>query len=142
VIAADRYQDENGGPIHLARHKACTTAALTGAVDEIMDMQPVAAVVVFTVSGMTAQLLAKNRPKCPILALSSNVSALRRCCLYHGVSPYQVETPHDIREAVALAARACVETRFATSGEQIIVLAGHPFDVPGNTNGLVIVTVP
>ncbi len=142
VIAADDYQDQYGGPIHLARNKFSTTAALTGAVDEIMDMQPVAAVAVFTVSGMTAQLLAKNRPKCPVVAISSNPVALRRCCLYHGVIPHQVETPRDIKQAVEVAVRTCIEGQFAKSGDRIIVLAGHPFDLPGNTNGLVIATVP
>jgi pyruvate kinase len=141
VMAADRFQDEYREPVHLALHQASTTAALTGAIDEIIEMQPVAAVAVFTVSGMTAQLLAKNRPSCPILALSSNVSALRRCCLYHGVMPHLTETPQDFRQAIELASRVCTDVGIAQSGDRIIVLAGHPFDVPGNTNGLVVMTV-
>ena len=141
VMAADVFQDKYGTPIHLSLHTASTTAALTGAVNEIMEMQPVAAVAVFTVSGTTAQLIAKNRPACPIVALSSNPHTLRRCCLFHGVMPQQAETPHDTIGAVSLAARVCTELGIAKPGERIIILAGHPFDVPGNTNGLVVMTI-
>jgi pyruvate kinase len=141
VIAADTFQDACGAPVHLALHQASTTAALAGALREIMQLQPVAAVAVFTVSGTTARLIAKNRPPCPIVALSASMPTLRRCCLYHGVMPHRVETPHDTIGAVQLAARVCSERGITRPGERIIILAGHPFDVPGNTNGLVVVTM-
>ncbi len=141
VMAADTFQDQYGTPVHLALHKASTTAALAGALREIMRIQPVAAVAVFTVSGMTALLIAKNRPACPIVALSSNSHTLRRCCLYHGVMPHLTETPRDTIGAVTLASRVCTELKLATPGDRIIILAGHPFDVPGNTNGLVVMTI-
>ncbi len=141
VMAADAFQDQYGAPVHLALHKASTTAALAGALREIMRIQPVVAIVVFTVSGTTAQLIAKNRPPCPIVALSSSFHTLRRCCLFHGVRPHLTETPHDTIGAVALASRVCTDLQVAKSGERIIVLAGHPFDVPGNTNGLVVMTI-
>lgn len=141
VMTADVFQDEYGPPVHLSLHHASTTAALTGAVNEIMELQPIAVVAIFTVSGRTAQLLAKNRPSCPILALSSDPHTLRRCCLFHGVMPHQAETPQDTIGAVSLATRVCRQLELAKPGEKVIVLAGHPFDVPGNTNGLVVVTM-
>ncbi len=141
VIEADKFLDQYGTPVHLALHKASTTAALAGALREIMRMQPVSAVVVFTVSGNTAQLIAKNRPACPIVALSSDAHTLRRCCLYHGVMPHEAPTPRDTTGAVALASQMCSELQVAKPGERVIVLAGHPFDVPGNTNGLIVMTL-
>jgi pyruvate kinase len=101
----------------------------------------VAAVAVFTVSGTTARLIAKNRPPCPIVALSANMPTLRRCCLYHGVRPQLAPTPLDTIGAVQMATRMCKELGIARAGDRVIILAGHPFDVPGNTNGLVIVTI-
>jgi len=106
-----------------------------------MQMQPIAGVAVFTVSGTTARLMAKTRPPCPIIALSSSARTLRRCCLYHGVIPQHAETPQDTIGAVTLAARVCTELGVGQRGERIIVLAGHPFDLPGNTNGLVVMTL-
>lgn len=141
VIAADAYQDTHGAPVQLELHAASTTAALAGALRAIMNLQPVAAVAVFTVSGTTARLIAKNRPPCPILALSANVPTLRRCCLYHGVMPQLAPTPRDTIGAVQVATHMCRELGLARSGERVIILAGHPFDRPGNTNGLVIVTL-
>ena len=55
--------------------------------------------------------------------------------------PHSVETPRDTVGAVQLATRVCAQLKLAQPGERIIVLAGHPFDVPGNTNGLVVVTL-
>jgi pyruvate kinase len=141
VEAADEFQDQYGQPVHLELPQAGTTAALAGALREIMRRQSIAAVVVFTVSGSTARLIAKNRPPCPIIALSSQPSTLRRCCLFHGVIPQQVESPRDTIGAVRLGTRVCTELGAAGPGERIIILAGHPFDVPGNTNGLVVVTI-
>jgi pyruvate kinase len=141
VNAADTFQDAYGAPVHLVLHQASTTAALAGALREIMQIQPIAAVAVFTVSGNTARLIAKNRPPCPIVALSANMSTLRRCCLYHGVMPHLAPAPKDTIGAVQMAARVCSELGMARPGERIIILAGHPFDLPGNTNGLVVMTM-
>jgi pyruvate kinase len=141
VNAADTFQDIHGAPVRLVLNHASTTAALAGALREIMQIQPVAAVAVFTVSGTTARLIAKNCPPCPIVALSANLSTLRRCCLYHGVLPQLAPTPLDTIGAVQLASRVCGELGVARPGERIIILAGHPFDLPGNTNGLVVMTM-
>jgi hypothetical protein len=40
-----------------------------------------------------------------------------------------------------MAARVCAQLGVAQSGQRVIILAGHPFDVPGNTNGLVVLTM-
>lgn len=141
VAAADAFQDKYGHPVQLALSEASTTAALAGALREIMRQQSIAAVAVFTVSGTTARLIAKNRPPCPIVALSSQAATLRRCCLFHGVIPQAAETPRDTIDAVRMASRICTELGVARPGERVIVLAGHPFDLPGNTNGLVVMTI-
>ena len=141
VMAADTYEDSHSDPIRLELHSASTTAALAGALRAIMSMQSVAAVAVFTVSGTTARLIAKNRPPCPILALSANMPTLRRCCLYHGVMPQFAAPPRDTIGAVESATQMCKDLGLARRGERVIILAGHPFDLPGNTNGLVIVTL-
>jgi len=141
VKAADDYQDQHAPEVRMALHHADTTAALAGALHAIMQMCPIAAVAVFTVSGTTARLIAKNRPPCPILALSANVGALRRCCLYRGVIPHAIATPRDTADAVRAAAAACRQLGLAEPGQRVIVLAGHPFDVPGNTNGLIVMRI-
>lgn len=141
AMAADTFEDTDGEPPGLLLHEASTTAALAGALRAIMRLQPVAAVAVFTVSGTTPRLIAKNRPPCPIVALSANRATLRRCCLYHGVMPHRTDTPRNTLDAVQMAARACARLKVANSGERVIVLVGHPFDLPGNVNGLVVLTM-
>ena len=48
------------------------------------------AVLIFTLtySGTSARLLAKFRPRCPIVVLTKNASAGAACNLHRGVMPY------------------------------------------------------
>jgi pyruvate kinase len=141
VMAADEFAARQDICVPPELHESSTTAALAGALRTVMKKQPAAAVAVFTVSGMTARLIAKNRPCCPILALSANVSALRRCSLYHGVVPRKVDLPGDTMSAIELARSMCKELGMARVGDWIIVLAGHPLGVTGYTNGLIVVQI-
>ncbi len=139
--AADAFENAHTPSVRLALNQDDTTASLATALHTIMEMQHIAAVAVFTVSGTTARLIAKNRPSCPILALSSSHQALRRCCLYHGVTAQYTETPRETGEAIRLAAQTCQTMGLAKPGENVIILAGYPFEVPGNTNSMIIMTM-
>ena len=141
VVAADEFAARGDECVSSELTESSTTAALAGSLRTVMKKQPAAAVVVFTVSGMTARLIAKNRVCCPILALSANERALRRCSLYHGVVPRKIDLPGDTMSAVELARNMCQEMDLAHVGEWIIVLAGHPLGVSGYTNGLIVVQI-
>lgn len=141
IQAAESYEVAHAPRVHLKLNDFSTAGALASAVNEIMSIDSIAAIAVFTASGNTARLISKNRPTCPIVAISSNLRTLRQCCLYHGVLPTSAETPRDTIEAIHRAAQICQEKALAEAGQRVIVLAGHPFDVPGNTNGLMVVTV-
>jgi len=58
------------------------------------------AVLIFTLtsSGTSARLLAKYRPRCPIVALTNNASAGAACNLHRGVMPYLCPLPREDAE--------------------------------------------
>merc|ERR1719478_619443 len=58
------------------------------------------AVLIFTLtsSGTSARLLAKYRPRCPIIAVTNNASAGAACNLHRGVMPYLCPLPRDDAE--------------------------------------------
>jgi pyruvate kinase len=60
---------------------ACTAAMVTNA----------SAIIVLTVSGKTARLVAKYRPECPIVIVTPNASTVRQCLLLRGASPILVK---------------------------------------------------
>jgi len=118
-------------------------AAIASAVRELMSRLDIAAVAVFTISGATARLLSKSRLNRPILAMSPEMASVRRMCLYYGVvAAHQTEPPVHTRDILAIASRLAVEQRLARSGQLLLVISGRPIGEPGNTNTLVVHTIP
>lgn len=142
LMAAQDYLEEHGRPVKIEVRDRLTVAALAGAIRQVTKVQKVAAVAVFTASGTTARLISKNRPPCPILALAADEHIVRRCCLYFGVVPQLIECPSDSRELIGIAGAVCKELGLAKSGDNIIVVAGHPVGSPDRTNGLIIEAIP
>ena len=125
----------------MAYAPARTTAALAGAVRHILAAEQIAAVAVFTATGTTARMLAKNRPPCAILAISPDAAVVRRMCLYYAVESVQAETPKHTRDVLALASKFALARGIARTGEKIVVLSGRPIGQPGATNTLVVHTI-
>ena len=120
---------------------APTVAALAAAVREIIKADNIAAVAVFTVSGTTARVLAKSRLSRPILAMSPDVGAVRRMCLYYGVESVQAETPAHTRDVLKIASAITLEKGIASAGQKIIIVSGRPLGKPGSANTLVVHTI-
>lgn len=61
--------------------------------------------VVFTRSGLAAQVIAKYRPPCPVIVLSDHDWVLRQASLTYGLYPLRVEVSgmEDRRKAVETA---------------------------------------
>ncbi len=141
VESMQAYYDATACPEPVTLPASQTTAALAGAVRRLLETEPIAAVAVFTTTGTTAQVLAKNRLQCPILALSPDTATVRRLCLYYGVVSVQAEAPSHTRDILALASKCAVQRQIAKSGQKIIVLSGRPIGQAGTTNTLVVHTV-
>lgn len=116
-------------------------AALGEAVRAIIAADEVAAVAVFTASGKTARVLAKSRLPVPVLALSQELTAVRRMCLYFGVWARQVPVPEHTRDVLALASQFAIDRGVARPGQKLVVLSGRPIGVTGRTNTLVVHTI-
>ena len=108
--------------------------AIVTAAREIAETTDIAAICAFTQSGKTVSLVARERPRVPIIALSSIDQVLRRLCLTWGT--HCVSTPQlsRFKEAVVNATRAARRFGFADETRQVVVMAGVPFNVPGTTN--------
>ena len=101
---------------------------------EIAETTDIAAICAYTQSSTTVRLAARERPKVPIIAMTSELSVLRRMCLIWGA--HCVLTPSLVRfkQAVVNAAGAAQKFEFADATRKIIVIAGVPFNTPGSTN--------
>jgi len=92
------------------------------------------AIVTPTESGMTARLVSRYRPAHPIIALSPNEETIKQLSLSWGVVPIKVDRFEDTDDMIERAKRIAVEMGFAKRGEKIVLTAGLPIGIAGNTN--------
>ena len=107
---------------------------IVSAAREIAETADIKAICCFSQTGTTALLVARERPRVPILALTDSEVTARRLCLTWGLTCYMSETLTRFKQAVVAAARAAREGGFATEADQIVVTAGVPFGEAGSTN--------
>ena len=107
---------------------------IVAAAREIAETADISAICAFSQSGMTAKLAARERPRAPIIALSPIESVGRQLCLVWGVHCVATPVLERFKQAVVLATRAARDFGFADDSQQVVVLAGVPFNVPGTTN--------
>jgi len=108
--------------------------AIVAAAREIAETTDVNATCCFTQSGTTVSLVARERPRVPIIALTPITAVLRRLCLTWGVHCVRSGELERFKQAVVSAVQAAREFGFADEHHRIIVVAGVPFNVPGSTN--------
>jgi pyruvate kinase len=122
--------------IEASRTAQRTTVAdgIVAAAREIAETTQVKAICCFSESGTTALLVARERPRVPILALTSVERTARRLELSWGTNCVIVAPVDRFKMAVVAAVRAAIGQGYATEKDKIIVTAGVPFNTPGSTN--------
>jgi len=108
--------------------------AIVSAAREIAETTDIKAICCFTQTGTTVSLVARERPRVPIIALTPLMGTARRMCLTWGTHCAITEPQDRFKGAVIAAARIARRDGFATEQEQIVVTAGVPFNVQGTTN--------
>ena len=115
--------------------------AITVAAREVADNINVKVICCFTHGGTTAELASRERPRAPIIALTPYTETARKLTLFWGLHCV-VTTPVDrFRKAVMNAVKAAKLFNFASGKDLIIVIAGVPFNTPGSTNILRVVSL-
>ncbi|GGL57233.1 pyruvate kinase [Wenxinia marina] len=107
---------------------------IVSAAREIAEATDIKAIACFSQSGTTASLVARERPRVPILALTSQESTARRLCLTWGCNCVIVDPVDRFKMAVVAGVRAAREENLAGPKDLIVVTAGVPFNTPGSTN--------
>jgi pyruvate kinase len=107
---------------------------IVAAAREIAEATNIKAIACFSQSGTTASLVARERPRVPILALTPLMSTARRMSLTWGLHCAITEPQDRFKGAVIAAIRAAVADGFAEKEDFIVLTAGVPFNVKGTTN--------
>ena len=112
-------------------HATCTTA---------MDLNATAIITV-TLSGFTAGMIARYKPKCPIIACSVSPRICRQMNLAWGVTPVWIARESTTDDLFDVAVRSAEEAGYIKKGDTVVLTAGVPLGVPGRTNMIRVVEV-
>ena len=108
---------------------------IVSAAREIAEATDVKAICCFSESGTTALLTSRERPRVPIVVLTTVRETARRLCLSWGTNCCMTSDEIDrFKKAVIAAVHATLALGLAKTSDNIIVIAGVPFNTPGSTN--------
>ena len=111
--------------------------ALSEAATGIGKVVSLRAIVVLTTTGDTARLVAAERSKVPLIALTIDPRAYHSLNLFWGIKPLLVEGIPASFEGLVAQAEAALRARNAvTSGDKILVIGGLPAGRPRGSNFL------
>jgi pyruvate kinase len=94
----------------------------------------VAAIAVFTMSGSTALLTTRCRPRAPVFAFTPSVAVARRLSVVYGVLPLVMPSLTATDEILAHLDRTLLSGGYLAAGDIVVVVAGLPPGRPGGTN--------
>lgn len=105
------------------------------------------AILVITTSGRSAHLVAKYRPRCPIIAVTRHPQVARQAHLYRGILPVLFDKPalsdwmKDVDVRLIHGLQVVSKKGFLKEGDQVVVLTGWR-QGSGHTNTLRVISVP
>jgi pyruvate kinase len=117
------------------------SGAISAAASTIAHHAGLATIICYTSTGTTALRVARQRPRQPILALSTSKATARRLTVAWGLHCVLTEDPNSVADMVTKACRLAAREGMVKLGDKAIITAGLPFGTPGATNMLRVVRI-
>ena len=108
--------------------------AVAGAAVELAADIGAAAIIICTVSGGTARMVIKRRPKPVLVAVTPDLATQRVLAAVWGLHPILMDTSEDFTTIEAEAIARAKAAGLVRSGDSVVLTAGLPFQMRGTTN--------
>jgi pyruvate kinase len=108
--------------------------AMSNAACDLAETLGAAAILVPTFSGRTASMVARLRPRRPVIGLSHHQYALQQMALEWGVTPLAIRQCADVDELWTTSVRTAAEAGLVREGDRVVITAGTAVNIPGSTN--------
>lgn len=112
------------------------TDAISQSACEIAYELEARAILVSTISGYTARMIAKNRPSAPIIAVTTTPSTQAELALVWGVLPLLDYSYNNLDDKAASCIKLAKDRGLIATGDIVIITSGVPLGTPGRTNML------
>ena len=89
-----------------------------------------------TTSGSTARNIAKYRPETSVIGISHNLDSVRKLNVVWGVEPIHIQEPESVNDMIHNSVSKLFQINRIEADDQLIMSAGVPSGVSGNTNML------
>ena len=103
-----------------------TGAVVAKASVQVADDVDARAILVFSFSGRSIQLVSKFRPKQPVIGFTSELATLQRLPLMWGVAGMQVAEKDQSNALIAAADVVCMQEGYGQRGDVVVIVSGIP----------------
>jgi pyruvate kinase len=108
--------------------------AMSNAACDLAETLGAKAILVPTYSGRTASVVARLRPRRPVIGLSHHDYALQHMALEWGVTPAWVPEAADVEELWSASLEGARKTGLLEEGDLVVLTAGTAVNIPGTTD--------
>jgi pyruvate kinase len=108
--------------------------AMSNAACDVAEVLQASALLVPTYTGRTASVVARLRPRRPILGLTHHDYALRQMALEWGVTPLLIPESADVENLWEVSLEAARKSGFVAEGDRVVITAGTAVNLPGTTD--------
>src|SRR6059058_6016602 len=108
--------------------------AMSNAACDLAEALRAAAILVPTFSGRTASMVARLRPRRPIVGLSHHQYALQQMALEWGVTPLLIPEQPNVEDLWGLSIESARAAGMVQPGDRVVITAGTQVNIPGSTN--------
>ncbi len=105
-----------------------------------MDLKA-AAIITVTMSGHTAEAIARFKPGCPVVGCTVRERVCKQLNLLWGVAPLLLKQEDSTDELFAHAVAEAKKAGYVKAGDVVVITAGVPLGVAGTTNMIHVVEV-
>jgi len=131
-----RPQEHRGGDVvPITDPDTMVVDALGRAARELSDVAPISYIIVFTLSGSSARLVAKGRPRVPVIAITTDPFVARQLSLVWGVRALVSPLIDNVDDLFKAASAQVIEAGLAHEGAEALFVGSLPiYRVSGRTN--------
>jgi pyruvate kinase len=109
-------------------------AGITYSANQMVELLKAKAMIVFTLSGGTAKMMASPKPMVPIFALTSSLQRARLLNLVRGAVPFLVEEDRHLLLHIEQMVTMLKNKRLVKKGDRVVITTGIPVGIPNWTN--------
>jgi len=119
----------------LFKNSKSITQVISFIAQDLAEDTASAKIIVFaTTSGFTARNISRFRPAVPIVAVTPSALTRNQLALSWGVEPEIIKFTDSFNQLLSGIKQLAAKKRYAKKGDQVVVVAGHPFGYKGQSN--------